>query len=200
MRHTIELLMPFIMVAYSMWATPGPNNMMLTYSGARFGLRKTAPHLAGIILGTCILNLLAILGLKPLIAQWPQLLLVLKIVGSIWLVIIGWKMAHAAGMNGAVTEEKPMTFFAAILFQFANPKAISATLALVSLVLVALEEEPGLLWLVMLIIPPLSLISILPWAVAGRTIRQFLSTPTRWKIFTWMTGGLTAACALFLWV
>jgi len=120
-------------------------------------------------------------------------------VGSIWLVIIGWKMAHALGI-GSASEEKPMAFFAAVLFQFANPKAISATLALVSLVLVALEQKPGLLWLVLLIIPPLSLVSILPWAIAGRSIRRFLSTPMRWKIFTWMTGGLTAACALFLWV
>jgi len=199
MSHNIELLMPFVVVAYSMWATPGPNNMMLTYSGARFGMRATAPHLAGIVLGTCILNLLAILGLKPLIAQWPEFLLVLKVVGSIWLVIIGWKMAHALGI-GSASEEKPMAFFAAVLFQFANPKAISATLALVSLVLVALEQKPVLLWLVLLIIPPLSLVSILPWAIAGRSIRRFLSTPMRWKIFTWMTGGLTAACALFLWV
>jgi len=197
--NSIELLTPFVVVAYSMWATPGPNNMMLTYSGARFGIRATAPHLAGIVIGTCILNLLAILGLKPLIAQWPQLMLVLKVVGSIWLVMIGWKMAHATSMNTA-REEKPMRFFAAVLFQFANPKAISATLALVSLVLIALEEEPDLLWRVMLIIPVLSFISIFPWAVAGRSIRRFLSTPTRWKIFTWMTGGLTAACAVFLWV
>ncbi len=191
--------MPFIIVAYSMWATPGPNNMMLTYSGARFGLRATAPHLVGIVAGTCLLNLLAILGLKPLIAQWPELLLVLKVIGSIWLVMIGWKMAHAS-KAGSASEEKPMAFLAAVLFQFANPKAISATLALVSLVLVALAEEPGLMWAVLLIIPPLSFISILPWAIAGRSIRQFLSTPMRWKIFTWMTGGLTAACALFLWI
>ena len=199
MIQIIQPLVPFIVVAYSMWATPGPNNMMLTYSGARFGMKATMPHLAGIVFGTCILNLLAILGLKPLIAQWPQLLLLLKIVGSIWLVIIGWKMAHAS-RAGSTSEEKPMAFVAAALFQFANPKAISATLALVSLVLVALEENPDLMWAVMLIIPPLSFISILPWAIAGRSIRQFLSTPMRWKFFTWLTGGLTAACALFLWI
>jgi len=40
-----------------MWATPGPNNMMLTYSGARFGIRATVPHLAGIVAGTFILNI-----------------------------------------------------------------------------------------------------------------------------------------------
>ncbi len=199
MIQIIQPLVPFIVVAYSMWATPGPNNMMLTYSGARFGMKATMPHLAGIVFGTCILNLLAILGLKPLIAQWPQLLLLLKIVGSIWLIIIGWKMAHAS-RAASTSEEKPMAFVAAALFQFANPKAISATLALVSLVLVALEENPDLMWAVMLIIPPLSFISILPWAIAGRSIRQFLSTPMRWKVFTWLTGGLTAACALFLWI
>lgn len=191
--------MPFVMVAYSMWATPGPNNMMLTYSGARFGIRATIPHLAGIVAGTFILNLLAILGLKPLLDQWPQLLLVLKVVGSIWLLMIGWKMAHASAIH-AESEEKPMQFLPALMFQFANPKAISATLALVSLVLIAIDQSPALLWWVMAIIPILSLLSILPWAIAGRSIRRFLSTPRRWKIFTWTTGGLTAACALFLWV
>jgi len=182
-----------------MWATPGPNNMMLTYSGARFGIRATVPHLAGIVAGTFILNLLAILGLKPLIDQWPQLMLVLKVVGSIWLVMIGWKMAHASAIHSE-SEEKPMRFFPALMFQFANPKAISATLALVSLVLIALEQDPALMVWVMLIIPVLSLLSILPWAIAGRSIRRFLSTPRRWKIFTRTTGGLTAACALFLWM
>lgn len=199
MNHSLELLMPFVMVAYSMWATPGPNNMMLTYSGARFGIRATIPHLAGIVAGTFILNLLAILGLKPLLDQWPQLLLVLKVVGSIWLLMIGWKMAHASAIH-AESEEKPMQFLPALMFQFANPKAISATLALVSLVLIAIDQSPALLWWVMAIIPILSLLSILPWAIAGRSIRRFLSTPRRWKIFTWTTGGLTAACALFLWV
>jgi threonine/homoserine/homoserine lactone efflux protein len=48
-----------------------------------------------------------------------------------------------------------MPFIEAMLFQFANPKVISAMLALVSLVLVALEQNPDLIWAVMLIIPPL---------------------------------------------
>ena len=195
-----ELLMPFILVAYTMWATPGPNNMMLAYSGARFGIKLTIPHVFGIIFGTVILNILAILGLKPLIAQWPESLLVLKVVGSIWLLKIGWKMAHSAKSGGDIEKEKPMRFMPAVLFQFANPKAISATLALVSLVLVALEKQPALLWLVLMIIPPLSLLSIIPWVLAGRSIRRFLSTPYRWKLFSWLTGGLTASCALFLWI
>ena len=93
-----------------------------------------------------------------------------------------------------------MRFIPAALFQFANPKAITATLALVSLILVALESNANLLWLIMMIIPPLSFISIIPWVLAGKAIRRFLSTDLRWKIFTRGTGTLTASCALFLWI
>ncbi|WP_261840816.1 LysE family translocator [Aliamphritea ceti] len=200
MSANLELLMPFVLVAYTMWATPGPNNMMLVYSGAKFGIRATLPHIFGILAGTVLLNSLAVLGLKPLIETWPETMLVLKVLGSVWLIMIGWKMANARQTSDDKQVEKPMRFIMAVLFQFANPKAISATLALVSLVLVAIEQDPQLFWLVLLIIPPLSFLSITPWAVAGRAIRRFLSTEMRWKIFTWGTGGLTASCALFLWV
>ncbi len=196
----VELLSPFVLVAYTMWATPGPNNMMLVYSGANFGFRRTLPHLLGIISGTCLLNMLAVLGLKPLIDKWPELMLLLKISGSIWLVLIGWKMANASNTQADRDQSKPMRFIAAALFQFANPKAITATLALVSLILVAVEANANLLWIIILIIPPLSLASIIPWLLAGRAIRRFLSTDLRWRIFTRGTGTLTASCAIFLWL
>ncbi len=192
--------MPFILVAYTMWATPGPNNMMLTYSGARFGFIATLPHIVGILFGTFLLNMLAIVGLKPLIDKWPQLMLMLKIVGSVWLLMIGWKMANAHQASKRNKDHQPMRFIAATLFQFANPKAISATLALVSLILVAIEREPFLLWWVAAIIPILGFLAITPWVIAGQSIRRFLSTPFRWKLFSWFTGGLTAACAVFLWI
>jgi threonine/homoserine/homoserine lactone efflux protein len=196
----LELLSPFILVAYTMWATPGPNNMMLVYSGATFGFKRTLPHLLGIIAGTCILNFVAVLGLKPQINQRPQLMLLLKITGSVWLVIIGWKMANASNSLADREQSKPMPFMSAALFQFANPKAITATLALVSLVLVAIEANASLLWIIVMIIPPLSFLSIIPWVLAGQAIRRFLSSELRWKIFTRGTGALTASCALFLWL
>ncbi len=200
MFSNVDLLLPFIIVAYTMWATPGPNNMMLAYSGARFGILPSMPHVLGIVAGTLVLNGLAVLGLKPLIDQWPVSLLILKIVGSIWLIKIGWKMANAATASRAEAEPQPMRFHAALLFQFANPKAISATLALVSLLLVAIEKDQTLFWISLIIIPPLVFVAILPWLFAGRSIRRFLSTPKRWKWFSWVTGGLTASCAIFLWL
>ncbi len=200
MFEHIELLLPFITAAYTMWATPGPNNMMLTYSGARFGFKATLPHIFGIEFGGILLIVFAIIGLEPLIEKWPQTLLVLKIIGSSWLVLIGWKMARASQISEKPENQKPMSFIAATLFQFVNPKAVVATLALVSLILVAMETEPTLLWAVLLITPLLGFIAVTPWVFAGQSIRRFLSTPFRWTIFSWVTGGLTAGCALFLWI
>ena len=36
---------------FIMFATPGPNNAMLTASGLKFGFARTLPHLIGIPLG-----------------------------------------------------------------------------------------------------------------------------------------------------
>jgi threonine/homoserine/homoserine lactone efflux protein len=196
----LEMLVPFIAAAYAMWATPGPNNMMLTYSGARFGVRATLPHIFGVVAGTALLNTVGMLGLTPIIERWPQSLVLLKIIGSFWLLWIGWKMANATPNAPTRQEERPMRFLPAILFQFANPKAISATAALAALVLVATEKNPWLLATVLLITPPLCFLANAPWALVGQSIRRFLATPLRWRAFTWATGTLTAGCTLFLWI
>jgi threonine/homoserine/homoserine lactone efflux protein len=196
----IETLVPFITAAYVMWATPGPNNMMLTYSGARFGIRATLPHIFGVVTGTALLNTAGLLGLTPIVERWPQSLLLLKIVGSLWLVWIGWRMAVAAPNTSPGAEERPMRFLPALFFQFANPKAITATTALAALVLVATEEDPWLLTTALLVTPLVCFLANAPWALVGLSIRGALSTQLRWRVFTWSTGLLTAGCTLFLWI
>ncbi|HKQ29756.1 MAG TPA: LysE family translocator, partial [Burkholderiales bacterium] len=43
----IELL-PLATYSFVMSVTPGPNNVLLTASGANFGYRRTLPHILGI--------------------------------------------------------------------------------------------------------------------------------------------------------
>ncbi len=191
-------LLPFVIAGISLWGTPGPNNMMLAYSGATFGVRRTLPHLLGISSGSIILLSLVLAGLGPLIDAWPTSLLIVKVVGSSWLVYIGWKMANA----GAAVEnrtERPMSYLSAIAFQFVNPKAITAKIALSGILFVIAESYPGAIWKALLLTPFLNALSISPWLLAGRAIRRFLSTPLRWQVFRYVTGTLTASCAIFLW-
>ena len=51
------LLLPLTLFAFTMSVTPGPNNVMLTASGANFGFRRTLPHMIGISLGVMVMVL-----------------------------------------------------------------------------------------------------------------------------------------------
>ena len=49
----------WIVAAY----TPGPNNVIASYSGFNFGIKKTLPHIFGVTLGFTFLIFLLIVGL-----------------------------------------------------------------------------------------------------------------------------------------
>ncbi len=83
--------------------TPGPNNLMLTASGANFGVRRTLPHLLGVGLGQPVLQLVLALGLYPLFERWPLLRLGLQIFGSLYLLWLAWRIA-VAGAPGIRPE------------------------------------------------------------------------------------------------
>ena len=77
----IELKLFFALVSYYfvMFATPGPNNAMLTASGIKFGFKKTLPHLFGIPFGHIVQITLVCLGLGALFQKYPFVLIILKI-------------------------------------------------------------------------------------------------------------------------
>ena len=69
----IELKLFFALVSYYfvMFATPGPNNAMLTASGIKFGFKRTLPHLIGIQFGHVVQITLVCFGLGTLFQKYP---------------------------------------------------------------------------------------------------------------------------------
>ena len=196
----IELLAALAAFAFVTSATPGPNNIMLTASGANFGFIRTLPHIAGIIAGVALLNLCIGLGLGALFLQFPLMQNVLKIVGSLYLIwlaikILGFNYAESASHGKA----KPFSFFQALAFQYINPKAwvmvISAN-ASFSLAGDAYWISVGIIILVFAIIGPPS---IMIWAGFGQLIRQYLKQPNFLKTFNIVMASLTLGCVVFIW-
>jgi threonine/homoserine/homoserine lactone efflux protein len=73
---------PFITYTFVMSITPGPNNVMLTASGARFGFRRTLPHILGIGCGFIVQLLAVCAGLSALFTRWPSIQSTLAWVGA----------------------------------------------------------------------------------------------------------------------
>ncbi|MEN9755088.1 MAG: hypothetical protein RLZ07_1470, partial [Pseudomonadota bacterium] len=48
---TLETFLALSLYSFATSITPGPNNLMLLASGANFGLRRSVPHIFGIIFG-----------------------------------------------------------------------------------------------------------------------------------------------------
>lgn len=120
---TYTAYLPLALFAFVSSVTPGPNNVMLTASGATFGYRKSLPHMLGISLGAAVMLLLVGLGLGAVFERIPMLYTVLKYVGAVYLLYLAWRIANAGRMQGGSGRARPFTFFQAAAFQWVNPKA-----------------------------------------------------------------------------
>jgi len=83
---------PFATYTFVMSITPGPNNVMLTASGANFGFRRTVPHILGIGCGFTAQLLAVCAGLSAVFTRWPALQSTLAWVGAAYLLYLGWQM------------------------------------------------------------------------------------------------------------
>src|SRR5580700_5082173 len=106
--------LPFATYSFVMSITPGPNNVMLTASGAAFGFRRTIPHMMGIGCGFVVQLLAACAGLAALFAHWPRLHNALAWLGSAYLLYLGWQMLRGKDAP-AHPDPRPMSFLQAAL-------------------------------------------------------------------------------------
>jgi threonine/homoserine/homoserine lactone efflux protein len=184
--------LPYATYSFVMAITPGPNNVMLTASGANFGFRRTIPHLLGIATGHAIQMIAVSAGLGALFAAWPVLQTLLQWVGAAYLVFLGWKLIR----SGEVREghaPQPVTFLQAAVFQFVNPKAWVMSLSGAA---IFLPEGMGLLAATLAILSVMVIVNlpcITVWAVFGSALRGVLKRkPARLAFNVAMAVALAA--------
>ena len=68
---SFELLLAISVYYFVMYATPGPNNSILTASGIKFGFIRTIPNIFGIPTGHGIQLALVCIGLGNLFIHFP---------------------------------------------------------------------------------------------------------------------------------
>lgn len=170
--------------------TPGPNNIMLWGSGMNFGFRRTSPHLAGVNLGFASLILVTNLGLGTIFLRFPTLNLILRIVGSAYLLFLAYKIATSGHTAKGAAAASPMTFVQAATFQYVNPKAwlMAATAASAFLP----DDQPLLVGASLLtgVFVAINLPCISTWALAGSAIGRLLTNERRRQAVNGVLGLL----------
>ena len=193
---TWELIATISVYYFVMYATPGPNNRILTASGIKFGFIRSVPNIIGISSGHGIQLALVCFGLGSLFLQFPILLEILKYIGACYLLYLAWKMFGS--LNISITDEKPspLKYYEAILFQFVNPKAWVICITAVSLFYP--EKENLIIGTLFLVIMStiINLPSISMWAFGGSVIRHYLSNERLKKIIEWLLAILLFGTAI----
>ena len=169
----LNLFIALVSFYFVMYVTPGPNNAMVLASGLKFGFFKTIPHMSGITIGHILQLILVCLGLGKIFQIFPDLQNILKIICSIYLLYLGYKII---GSFSKIKEDesRPLKFHEAALFQIVNPKAWTIS----SMAASGFLPKDGNLVISIFFIATIALIicpiSISPWAAFGSAIRNLV--------------------------
>lgn len=184
--------------------TPGPNNLLATASGARFGLRRTLPQVAGVTFGFSVLLALAASGVASLVGRHPAIASMLAIAGYAYLTWLAVRLLIAACRPVAAFASvgqtpRPMTFAQSSLFQFANPKAWMMALSAASSLLAGHRQSPWAIGGLCLLFAVINFPCVGAWAAVGAHLQQWLANPAAgWRMRTFnaaMGGTLLATTA-----
>lgn len=179
--------------------SPGPNVVMLTASGARFGFRATLPHLLGVPIGTGILAACSALGLSSLLLAAPGLKFSFQIVAALWILWLSWKTAQAGRAGRAEDKGRPFTFIEAILFQAVNPKVWAVTLAAYAGFgggLTPMGEAIRLF----ITFAGINLAVCLFWTTVGHLLSGFLKSDRIWRIFMITMATIMALTVVMIFI
>jgi len=168
--------------------TPGPNNLMLMASGANFGLRRTMPHLWGVVIGFSGMIVIVGLGLFGLFHAWPASFTVLKVGSTAYTLYLAWRIARAEAPHEAGKRTRPMTFLQGAAFQWINPKAW--TMGLSAITLYAPDASLPSILRIAGVFGAMGLASATTWALMGISIRGWLSSRARLLLYNYSMAAL----------
>ncbi len=169
----MNLIIGFLLLAIPAFFTPGPNNLMLMTSTAKFGMKKTIPHAVGIFIGFPLMVFFVGLGFGEIFNLYPVLKTIMKYLAAAYFLYMAYNLLGIKiGDVGAA--ERPMKLYEAALFQWINPKAWAMAVSFVGAFVVFGEGRfISLLFLTLgcFFMSPLSTIT---WMVFGKQLQILL--------------------------
>ncbi len=115
-------LLPMIVFFASQVGTPGPANMALMATGARFGLRPALPFVAGVAVGKQFIIWPIGFGLMGVLSAYPLVFTALKFASAAYIIFLAWRVANLRLNTDAAVQDAP-GFAAGLIVHPLNPKA-----------------------------------------------------------------------------
>ena len=185
----------FIPFAFSQVATPGPANMAMLATGARFGFRAALPFVAGVILGKQLIIWPIGYGIMEVASQIPILFEILKFLSALYIIWLAWRVANMRLSSGEPSVDAP-GFRSGLLVHPLNPKAWA-------MILVGftnfVESNSPTFFATLYIAASLLIIQIIChpiWTLFGDRIAKFIIGKKYERVFMWFLALVTVIFVL----
>ena len=185
----------FIPFAFSQVATPGPANMAMMATGARFGFSAALPFVAGVILGKQLIIWPIGYGIMEVASQVPLLFEILKFLSALYIIWLAWRVANMRLSSGEPSVDAP-GFWSGLLVHPLNPKAWA-------MILVGftnfVESDTATFYATLYIAASLLIIQIIChpiWTLFGDRIAKFIIGKKYERVFMWFLALITVIFVL----
>ena len=173
--------------------SPGPNNIVASYSGFNFGVLKTIPHMCGVIFGFTILVTIMNFGLVNIFQKYPIIQEILKYTGSFFLIYLAYKISFSKS-NSENSKKNPVKFIETFFFQFINPKSVIVAVIMVSTYVERGQDFLFYSFWVIGVAFLFAIISINFWTLVGKFLRRFATNEKFITRFNYVMSFLLLTC------
>ena len=192
-------LVPLIFFSIAAAFTPGPNNIIGSYSGFNFGIKKSLPLIFGVTLGYTSLITLSAGGLGVIFNSYPILKTIIKIIGSLFLIYLAYKISFNSEIKKK-NIKNPVKFFDTFIFQFINPKGVFAAITSISL-FVELGENYIFHSMVVIVVSFVCAVSsITSWCLLGKFLRRFAENKKFIQRFNYAMSFSLIVCVILIYL
>lgn len=192
-------LLAFCILVFAAMITPGPNNLMIMHSGLNFGFKKSIRHMLGVHIGVAVLLFAIGLGLGYILHQYTAIRLMVKILGSFYMLYLAVKIAQ---MNENKTEtdvKRPLSFTKAFILQFFNPKAWVVLITVSSMFHLVKDNVVNAAVLVCFVVS-INIVCLFIWFMLGTFIEKIILSAKKRQLFNLFLGSLLAISVVMLWI
>ena len=192
-------LVPLILFGIVAGFSPGPNNIVTSYSAFNFGFVKTIPTMLGVISGWTLLSIILVIGSGIVFKKFEEIQFIIKILGSIYLVFLAYKISFTK-MKKKAKESQPITFLNTFFFQFVNPKSIIAGLTAISLFIDTQNNylKDSIIFVIVMFF--IAVGSQATWCLTGTYLRKFATSEKFMSNFNYSMSFLLIVCVIMFYV
>ncbi len=196
-----EHFVSLVIFAIAMTCSPGSNNVLMASSGVQVGMRRSIPLGLGVVTGIVLLLTVSSIGLASIVHAEPSIRIVMKAIGSVYLIWLGWKIAHAGVPDFSISDAGHRRGFrAGFINTLLNPKGWTMALSAAAGYTALAPTAPQLAVILSLVFALIAVPNWALWCGGGQALARALRTDRHWQLVNIVLGSLVVVSLVPMWL